>query len=171
MDVAEARTERLIGRRPGEVDRESYQRLFLAKEVADFVRPAPLQPFTNAEVGAVLARDERHWVTLGYGPWALRDVASGAFVGRGGLAWTDRVGEPSVELPWAIVPGRWGEGLATEAARAAVATARQLGLAEVVSFTLEDNHASRRVMEKAGLAYAGRIDHAGLRHVLYRLAL
>ena len=74
-----------------------------------------------------------------------------------------------VEAGWAIVPKRWGEGLATELARASVSTAfEQLGLGEVVAFTLPDNAASRRVMEKVGLTYERDIEHAGLPHVLYR---
>lgn len=171
MDPAEARTERLLARRPRDADRDGYRRLFLAPEVAALVRPAPLEPFTDATVDAVLAGDRRHWNEHGFGPWALIDASTGAFVGRGGLAWTDRIGERAVELPWAIVPERWHEGLATEAARAAVDAARRLGLPEIVSFTLVENHASRRVMERAGLAYAQPIEHAGLPHVLHRLRL
>ena len=40
---------------------------------------------------------------------------------------------------------------------------------DVVSFTLPTNVASRRVMEKAGLAYESEILHANQAHVLYRL--
>ena len=44
-----------------------------------------------------------------------------------------------------------------------------LDLEEVVAFTLPDNIASRRVMEKAGFAYDRDIQRAGLPHVLYRI--
>ena len=53
---------------------------------------------------------------------------------------------------------------------AAVDAARELGLAEVVAFTLAENVASRRVMERAGFALDGTVEHAGLPHVLYRRA-
>jgi RimJ/RimL family protein N-acetyltransferase len=39
-----------------------------------------------------------------------------------------------------------------------------------VSFTLTTNRASQRVMEKAGLGFDRRIEHAGLPHLLYRLS-
>ena len=39
---------------------------------------------------------------------------------------------------------------------------------DLIAFTLPDNLASRRVMEKAGFAYEREILHAGLPHVLYR---
>jgi ribosomal-protein-alanine N-acetyltransferase len=42
-----------------------------------------------------------------------------------------------------------------------------LGLDRLVAFTLPDNVASRRVMEKSGFIYERHIEHAGLPHVLY----
>jgi RimJ/RimL family protein N-acetyltransferase len=44
----------------------------------------------------------------------------------------------------------------------------QLELLSIVAFTLPDNVASRRVMDKAGFEYERDIMHAGLAHVLYR---
>ena len=59
--------------------------------------------------------------------------------------------------------------LRTELAHACVEVGfEQLGLLEIVAFTLPDNIASRRVMEKAGFRYERDIVHAGLPHVLYR---
>ena len=45
----------------------------------------------------------------------------------------------------------------------------QLGMAEVVCFTLTTNRASQRVMEKVGFEYERDIVHAGLPHVFYRI--
>jgi RimJ/RimL family protein N-acetyltransferase len=95
----------------------------------------------------------------------------GAFAGRAGLSTCRVVGEQTVELAWALVGDAHGRGLATQAAQAAVEEARRIGLPEVVSFTVPDNVASRRVMEKAGLVFDRDITHAGLPHVLYRLRL
>jgi RimJ/RimL family protein N-acetyltransferase len=44
-----------------------------------------------------------------------------------------------------------------------------LGLIDVVCFTLPANRASRRVMEKAGFEYERDVVHAGSPHVLYRI--
>ena len=169
MDAPVAIGPRLAARRPCRADEPAYEALLRAPEVEAWLRPPPLPPFGPHEVRRLLARDLRHWTQHGFGPWAL--VLDGAYAGRGGLAWTEVAGERAVELPWALVPSAWGRGLATEAARGAVGWARRLGLPEVVSFTLTTNTASRRVMEKAGLEPAGEIVHAGLPHVLYRLAL
>jgi RimJ/RimL family protein N-acetyltransferase len=109
-----------------------------------------------------------HWEHHGFGMWALFDRASSEFAGRGGLQYTDVLGTRAVEVGWAIVADRWGRGLATELALTSVKVAfSDLGLREVIAFTLPDNAASRRVMEKSGFAYEREITHAGLPHVLY----
>jgi [ribosomal protein S5]-alanine N-acetyltransferase len=110
-----------------------------------------------------------HWDRHGFGMWLARERDSDEMVGRGGLQYTYTAGLNDVEAGWAIVPERWGQGLATELAHACVEVAfAQLDLLELVAFTLPDNAASRRVMEKSGFVYEREIVHAGLPHVLYR---
>jgi [ribosomal protein S5]-alanine N-acetyltransferase len=110
-----------------------------------------------------------HWERHGFGLWVLRERVSGDFVGRGGLQYTDTLGRRAVEAAWAVVPDRWNRGFATELARTSLEVGfNDLGLSEVIAFTLPDNLASRRVMEKTGFVYDGEISHAGLPHVLYR---
>ncbi len=159
----------LTARRPRRDDEAAYGALLRDPAVERWLRPPPLVPFTPDEVRRVLARDLRHWGEHGFGPWAL-DL-DGAYAGRAGLAWTEVEGERVVELPWALVPSAWGRGVATRAARAAIAWARQLGLGEVIALTLPANEASRRVMDRAGLPYERDVVHAGLPHVLHRLVL
>ena len=61
-------------------------------------------------------------------------------------------------------------GLATEISKAMVKLAfKQLGLESLVAFTLPNNLASRRVIEKVGGKYERNIVHAGESHVLYQL--
>jgi [ribosomal protein S5]-alanine N-acetyltransferase len=127
------------------------------------------EPPTGAEVIQGLRSKLDHWERHGFGQWFLRDRESGAMVGRGGLQHTFVAGWHEIEVGWAIVPERWGQGLATELALASVEVAfQELGLSEIVAFTLPDNVASRRVMEKAGFTYEREIVHERLEHVLYR---
>ena len=80
-------------------------------------------------------------------------------------------GRDEVEIGWTVVSERWNQGLATELGAASIDVAfGPLALRDVVSFTLPDNVASRRVMEKLGFAYERDTVHAGLPHVLYRLS-
>ena len=171
VGTAEARTERLLCRRPFAGDAHDYRALLTDDQVAAWLRPPPLPPFRAGEPEALLTKDIAHWEAHGFGPWSLIDRESGAFAGRGGLCWTQVNGERAVELPWALLPEFWNDGLATEAALAALAAARRVGIPEVISLALLENSPSRRVMEKAGLRFEDEVEHVGLPHALYRLRL
>ncbi|HEX3831996.1 MAG TPA: GNAT family N-acetyltransferase [Solirubrobacteraceae bacterium] len=163
------RTRRLIAERLDPDHEPFLARLALDPRVYPTLWPFPHPP-TEADVQDGLRRQLTLWERHGFGLWLLRDRATGEFVGRGGLEYTDAPGRLSVEVAWAIVPERWGQGLATELGRAAVRTGfQELDLTELVALTLPHNAASRRVMEKVGFTYDREIFHAGLAHVLYRL--
>jgi ribosomal-protein-alanine N-acetyltransferase len=124
-----------------------------------------------AQVRSLLVRDADHWKRHRWGPWMVRDAGTRAAIGRVGLKHCEVGGREEVELAWMVAADRWGEGLATEMAAEAVRVAFELlALPDVVAFTLVDNVASRRVMDHLGMAYERDIEHAGLPHVLYRLA-
>ena len=53
----------------------------------------------------------------------------------------------------------------------AMVHARRLGLEEVVGFTAVGNHASQRVLEKAGMRFEAIFQYAGLPHWLGRATL
>lgn len=93
--------------------------------------------------------------------WAIE--YQGAFVGTIGLddiafqrrAWrVDRA-----ELGYWLVPTLWGNGLMTEAATAVVRWGFDvLGLHKITVGCLVENEASRRVIEKIGFKYVGRLE-------------
>jgi RimJ/RimL family protein N-acetyltransferase len=61
-----------------------------------------------------------------------------------------------VEIGYGLAPSAQGRGLATEAVRALVEALAGAGVGTVAAETLVDNHASRRVLEKAGFTATGR---------------
>jgi RimJ/RimL family protein N-acetyltransferase len=126
------------------------------------------EPPSPAQLQSRLDFWTEHWERHGFGLWVLRDAATGAFVGRGGLEYNDIDGANAVEVAWAVTPSRWGEGLATELAHVSVRLAfEHLQLIELVAITMTTNIASRRVMEKSGFTYDRDITHVGLEHALY----
>lgn len=168
LGVDRIETARMIGERLRAEHLDELCRLLLAPEVVATTWPFAHPP-TRADVAESLRAKVEHWERHGFGMWLLRDRASGEMVGRGGLQYTYTAGLDAVEAAWAIAPERWGRGLGTELARAELQVAfARLDLLEVVAFTLPDNVASRRVMEKTGFGYEREIVHAGLPHVLYR---
>jgi len=164
-------TPSMRGRRPTLEDGEALQMLFGDPRVALTMWPGALGGArTPAQTELMLADYVSHWDQHGYGPWLFFDRDTGELAGRGGLRRTVIAERQETEVGWAVVSGRWGRGLATEMGRAgAEAGFAEVGLAELVSFTLPTNSASRRVMEKVGFAYETDTVYAGLPHVLYRL--
>jgi RimJ/RimL family protein N-acetyltransferase len=166
--ILRVETERMILERLRLEHADEQVRLLLDPRVYRTLWPSSSPPTRRDVIDGLEAKVD-HWERHGFGMWILRDRDSGEMVGRGGLQYTYTAGLNDVEAGWAIVPERWGQGLATELARACVEVGfEQLDLFEIVAFTLPDNLASRRVMEKAGFAYDRDIVHAGLPHVLYR---
>ncbi len=105
---------------------------------------------TRARAQAEVERGIAQFATRGFGYWLTHDRASGAVVGFCGLR---ESGEPpAIELLYAITPSRWGEGLATEAARAVLRYGFEvLELERIVAMADPPNAGSIRVMEKAGM--------------------
>jgi RimJ/RimL family protein N-acetyltransferase len=169
MAVGERQTERLLARRPTPKDRALYHAHFTHPEIEAWLRPSPLPPFSAQVIDELVEGDQVHWQDHGFGPWVLIEKETGAFAGRGGLAWTSVEGSAEVELPWSIEPALHGRGLATEAAKAACSHARELGLEQVVALVLPTNIPSQRVAQKAGFEQDGEVLHAGLPHLLWRL--
>lgn len=121
------------------------------------------------QVREIVTRQAGAWERDGFGMWLLREPGDGRVVGRGGLQHMMATGTDEVEVGWALIPERWGAGLATELAHASVTVAfEDLGLRAVIAYTMVANAASRRVMEKAGLVYERELEHASLPHVVYR---
>jgi ribosomal-protein-alanine N-acetyltransferase len=88
------------------------------------------------------------------GLWATIETRSSTFLGRCGLLpWTlDGVAE--VELAFLIDRARWGEGLATEAARGIIQHAREvLRLSRLICLVMPGNEAAARVARKVGMRF------------------
>jgi ribosomal-protein-alanine N-acetyltransferase len=173
----ELTTERLILRRWRESDREPFARLNADPAVMRHF----LRPLTRAESDAFFDRIETRFDERGYGLWAVERKDDGVFLGFTGLAYQafEAHFTPCVEVGWRFDPTAWGQGYATEAARAALRFGcEEVRLDEIVSFTSMSNASSVRVMERIGMHRDPRDDfdypnipagHPLRRHLLYRL--
>jgi RimJ/RimL family protein N-acetyltransferase len=159
-------TPRLILRPWRDADRDPFARMNADPRVMEFF-PACL---SREESDALFDRARLSVLAA-----ELRDT--GEFIGFIGLSVPTFEAHftPCVEIGWRLAAEHWGRGLATEGARAVLATAA----GPIVSFTSVQNARSRRVMEKIGLTHdpADDFDHPRLsaghplrRHVLYRSA-
>ena len=123
-----------------------------------------------AAAKAFIGRERAHWREHSFGMWFFRDLETGSFAGWGGIRHADLDGEDVVELAYALAPEFRGRGSATAIGKLATQLGfENLGLTEVVSFTMNDNAPSEAVMVRCGFEFDKPIERAGLPHVLYRL--
>ena len=174
----EIKTGRLLLRRWRPSDRAPFAALNADPRVMEFM-PKRL---TRTESDQLIGRIEAHFLERGFGLWAVEILGEAPFAGFVGLS-VPRFHAPftpCVEVGWRLAADQWGKGYASEGAQAAVRFGfDELGLKEIVSFTVPANARSIRVMERLGMTHdpADDFDHPLLppghplrRHVLYRLA-
>lgn len=142
------------------------------------------QDFTATQ--ALINHINQHYEKFGYAAYAVEIKDTHEFIGFVGLNHPtfeipnfQLKGLPIVEIAWRLSSKHWGQGYATEAAKAVLHYAFiELNLLEIISFTVPANAKSRRVMEKIGLHHSEEddFDHPKLeddsplkRHVLYRI--
>ncbi|MCC5950791.1 MAG: GNAT family N-acetyltransferase [Acidimicrobiia bacterium] len=174
-------TERLVLRRWRTEDLEP----FAAMNADPLVTATLARPLSRVESDALVGRIEASFEEKGFGLWAVEVPGVAPFVGFVGLSvpgfplpFPQRA-TPCVEVGWRLAGSHWGQGYATEGARAALDYGfDEVGLTEIVSFTSVDNLRSRAVMERLGMVrdVGADFDHPSLdvghplrRHVLYRI--
>ena len=170
-------TERLRLRDWRDADALPFAAMNADRDVMEFF-PALLERRQSDEL---MARIRSNIARDGFGLYAVEERATGAFIGFTGLAVPTFAASftPATEIGWRLARNAWGKGYASEAAAAVRNHAfKALGFDALVSFTSQQNHRSRRVMERIGMTHDPADDfiHPGLPaghelapHVLYRI--
>jgi ribosomal-protein-alanine N-acetyltransferase len=129
--------------------------------------PAPLD---QAGVESWIARNCRRYARDGHGLWAMVLKSSGELIGDCGLTVQDVEGASEIEIGYHVRRDHWGQGFATEAARACRDYGfAHLGVSRLVSIIRPENLASRRVAEKNGLAIWKEVTRVDLPHLVYAI--
>jgi RimJ/RimL family protein N-acetyltransferase len=164
VEVPRLQTERLLLREWREEDLDAYAAMYADPEVMRFLGG----PVAREQAWRHLALLAGHWQLRGYGQWVLERREDGRFVGRAGL-WRPE-GWPGLEVGWTLRRDAWGAGYATEAARAAIAWAREtLGADGLISIIDPENAASARVARRLGMAPDVPSELLGKPVVIWRL--
>jgi ribosomal-protein-alanine N-acetyltransferase len=167
--MTELRTPRLRLRPFTEADAAAHLALYRDPEVT---RQLGGGPFLGEQVAArsrrAIDRFLRHWAEKGFGVFAVEELRTGRFLGQCGLNTVDELGE--IEVLYGLERAAWGRGLATEAARAALAYGFEAArLPRIVAVTRPGHAASRGVMEKLGMRYEREVEVFGIHAVLYAI--
>jgi [ribosomal protein S5]-alanine N-acetyltransferase len=118
----------------------------------------------------VFVRHMRHWEQHGFGLWLFSPLSTADVIGYCGLRKYPLRGIEETELFFGLRSEFFRQGFGTEMARAVVTIGFQdINADSIVSFTLNDNVASRALMTKVGMSFEKMIERAGLPHLMYRL--
>jgi ribosomal-protein-alanine N-acetyltransferase len=161
------RTERLELRPFAEEDATSLHSLFTATDVRRYLLDGLIVPrdWVEEEVGASAARFRNG----GAGLWALRALDSPDVI-IGFVGFRPFFDPPELQLLYGLDPMHWGQGLATEAARAAIDFALgDLGLSEVRAATDAPNDRSIAVLRRLGMSEWKRTDDGEHGTIFFRI--
>lgn len=135
---------------------DDAQRLFEICRDAEVMRYIGTgNPYENVEQ----AKEFLKWATNyerenGFCRWAVVEKITGKIVGSCGFARPH--GTEEIELGYLFARQSWGQGLATEAARAMLSYGfGKLRFREIIAMTDAENHASRKILQKIGFTERG----------------
>lgn len=144
----------------------SYE-MNLDKEVSKYTGDGGV--VSKAEIERRITQDVLgDYKTHGFGRFAVELKSNGQFIGFAGLKYLDDLKE--VDLGYRFMKAHWGQGLATEAAKACVNFGfNTLKLKRIIAMVLPENIGSIRVLEKLHFVYEKELVEDGLTAKCYVL--
>jgi RimJ/RimL family protein N-acetyltransferase len=168
-------TERLCLRRW--IDSDSQTFIEMNKD-ADVMEYFP-KHLTDSESMESIDRINFSFDNNGLGLFAVENKSTKEFIGFTGFAIPkfNTFFTPCVEIGWRFQKKSWGQGFATEAAKACLKYGFEiLGFEKIVSFTSSINKKSEQVMQRIGMSHIGEFNHPEIdindplcQHVLYQI--
>jgi [ribosomal protein S5]-alanine N-acetyltransferase len=150
-------TPRLLLRQLTLNDQDSLYTLYQDPEVRRYFPEGILSyEQTGKELSWII---DVYYRQYGFGLWATIEKETGAFIGRCGLLpWTIE-GQAEVEVAYMLARDRWGQGMATEAARAILEYGFvRLPVRRLICLIDRENQASIRVATKIGMTYQREVE-------------
>jgi len=166
VSVLPIETARLRIRALEDSDVDGAHRVYGDPEVMRYVG-ADGKARTREQSAAGVARMMDGQAKNGFSLWAVELLDTGEMIGVCGVVHVDGTG-PDVELVYEFQRSAWGQGYATEAARACLdAALGPLGLKRVIALAYPENAQSIRIMQKLGMRDQGTLDAYGHQLVCY----
>jgi [ribosomal protein S5]-alanine N-acetyltransferase len=165
MDVV-FETDRLLFRRFTEDDAPLLYDLNLDPEVIRYTH----DPLTDVEHARKVLKEVilPQYILYNHGRWAVHLRSGLEFIGWCGLKYLTETNE--VDLGYRLKKNFWGNGYATEAARACIKYGfATLNLDRIVGRALPANLASIKVLEKCGMEYLHEEMMHGYLHKTYQV--
>lgn len=157
------------------IDDHHFEGLQAMNRLPEVMRFISGEPETPEQTRAKIALIKERWAEYGFSWWAFIERAGGdergKLVGAGCIQYLGRDPANPLEIGWRLLPDRWGQGLASEAARAMAGWAFDtLGALELCAVCMSENEDSAKLMRRLGMRYRGLEDWYGGPHAVYAIA-
>jgi RimJ/RimL family protein N-acetyltransferase len=148
MDTVVMTTERLNLRKMTVEDAQSIMQIFSDPQAMKYYPKTMNEEEALAWINRTLGNYEK----LGVGFWIVEDKSTGRFLGQCGIIPQEFDGADVMEIAYLFVRQEWGNGYATESAKACMEYGFQhLGLQKMYSFIDANNLPSARVAKRNGM--------------------
>ena len=155
-------TDRLAFREWNDGDLDRFHAICSEPRVMQFVSDG--QAWTRNRTGQFIQSASDMLREHGFCQWPLIRKSDGKLIGYCGFVNSD----DESEIGWRLASEYWGNGLATEAARAVLTHGIQtLGFPRVIATVQAANVASIRVIEKLGMTLVENFDRDGRAVLVY----
>ena len=159
-------TERLVLRPFAESDAGPLHTILGVEGVLRYFPSS--DPPSLGQVQRLVARQTEQWQEHGLGWWAVETRHTPGLIGWCGLQYLPETGQ--VEVAYLLGKEQWGQGLATEAARASLHFGFDaLNLETIIALVHPENLASQRVIEKLEMSLVDQLQLWGID--LYRYSI
>jgi RimJ/RimL family protein N-acetyltransferase len=163
MNCAVIESERLLLRKWNDEDVAAVEDIYIKPEVMEFIPGGVWSPDRTARTVARMRElDMEHG--FGFYPVVLKSL--GTIIGHCGLGFLEQT--PEIEVAYILDSRYWGQGYASEAARATIAHGfSRLNISRIVAVAFPENVRSIGVMRSIGMTPLGPAHHFGATLVKY----
>ena len=163
MSCVVIESERLLLRKWNDEDAAAVEDIYLKPKVMKFIPGGVWSPERTARV---IARMRELDIEQGFGFYPILVKSLGKIIGHCGLGYLEQT--PEIEVAYVLDSSYWGQGYASEAARATIAYGfSRLNISRIVAVAFPENARSIGVMRSIGMTPLGAAHHFGATLVKY----
>lgn len=139
---------------------ENIENVYALFSDPDLMRDIGKGVKTIEETRESLEKMIKHYKKHGFSFGDIYEKETGLFVGRGGLIYLEMNDtQPDIEVGYVLYKKFWKKGYATELTKGFLDWGfNNLSIDKIVAVTFPENENSRRVLERSGMNYVGKVN-------------
>ncbi len=151
-------TKRLFMRKPSIEYVDQFYNILKKEPVGKWL--AKSRGMSKEEANDYIRNLILHWEQYNFGVWLLFNSETGKLLGHCGLRKVDETDE--IEIMYLLDPEYWGNGYASEAAKASIQYAKEMmNEKRIIARVKVENENSKKLLRNLGFTYTHDVDHSG----------